>query len=165
MPENAGKKESLFREKSLKRLENPEKLNDYLRVTSPGVWLVLTAVIVLLAGVCLWGFFGKIDATVPAAVITENGKSVCIVPESALDGVISNRTVTVDKKAYGLQPSSLKPQVIAEDTNIYEILAGKFSVGDIVYPIELAQPLEQDGIVSGELVTETLSPVSLFFDK
>ena len=165
MPENAEKKESLFREKSLKRLENPEKLNDYLRVTSPGVWLVLAAVIVLLAGVCLWGFFGKIEVTVPAAVITENGKSVCMVPKAALDGVISNRTVRVEKKAYELQPSSLIPQVISEETNIYEILAGKLSVGDIVYPIELVQTLEGDGILSGALVTETMSPVSLFFDK
>ena len=38
-------KSKLFREKSLKAIESPEALNDYLRVTSPGVWLVLAAVI------------------------------------------------------------------------------------------------------------------------
>ena len=47
---NSGNKSSLFREKNLERLESPEKLNDYLRVTSPGVWMVLGAVIVLLVG-------------------------------------------------------------------------------------------------------------------
>ena len=46
----AANKSSLFREKNLERLESPEKLNDYLRVTSPGVWMVLGAVIVLLIG-------------------------------------------------------------------------------------------------------------------
>ena len=35
---NAGEKSKLFREKNLERLESPEQLNDYLRVTSPGVW-------------------------------------------------------------------------------------------------------------------------------
>ena len=165
MPDNTDKKQSLFREKSLKRLESPEKLNDYLRVTSPGVWIVLAAVIVLLIGVCIWGFFGRIDATVPAAVVTENGKSVCMVPKSALDGVIEHRTVAVGGTEYELAPDSLNPQVVSEDANIYMILAGKLSVGDIVYPIDLAQPVEEDGIVSGEVVTETLTPASLFFDS
>ena len=57
MAEKTEKKDRLFREKNLERLENPEKLNDYLRVTSPGVWLVLAAVMAGLfgvgAGLCL----------------------------------------------------------------------------------------------------------------
>ena len=43
----------LFREKSLEAVESPESLNDYMRVTSPGVWLVLAAVIVVLIGAVL----------------------------------------------------------------------------------------------------------------
>ncbi|MBQ6441596.1 MAG: hypothetical protein IJJ13_03260 [Lachnospiraceae bacterium] len=54
------KKESVFREKSLERISEPEQLHDYIRVTSPGVWLVLLAVIVLLCGVVVWGIFGKL---------------------------------------------------------------------------------------------------------
>ena len=45
--DNKPNSQSIFREKSIERLESPEKLNDYLRVTSPGVWLVLATVIVL----------------------------------------------------------------------------------------------------------------------
>ena len=37
--------EPIFREKSLKRITSPEELGDYLRVTSPTVWMVLAAVI------------------------------------------------------------------------------------------------------------------------
>ena len=55
----AGSKSSLFREKSLERLESPEKLNDYLRVTSRGVWLVLARVIVGLIGGCRGGVCGE----------------------------------------------------------------------------------------------------------
>lgn len=51
---NAGEKSKLFREKNLERLESPEQLNDYLRVTSPGVWMILSAVILLLIGVFIW---------------------------------------------------------------------------------------------------------------
>ena len=164
MEENKAPKESLFREKNLKRIESPEKLNDYLRVTSPGVWLILATVIVLLTGVCIWGVLGRIDATTPAAVVTENGESICLVPANALQGAIDHRTVKVDGREIRLQLSVLEPQVIKETTDIYTILAGRLSVGDIVYPVSLAESLDEDGVVSGTLITETLSPASLFFD-
>ncbi|MBR2259379.1 MAG: hypothetical protein IJ899_19015 [Blautia sp.] len=156
------KKVSPFREKSIERIENPEQLNDYLKVTSPGVWLVLATVIVLLIGVCIWGVFGRIQATVPAAVISQNGESVCLVPVTALEGVIHHRSVSVDGKEIVMSPSSLRAEVISEDTDVYVMLAGKLSVGDIVYPVALAETLD-DGVYSGTLVTETLSPASLFF--
>ena len=41
----------LFRKKSLDKVSSPEQLNDYIRVSNPGVWIALTAVIVLLFGV------------------------------------------------------------------------------------------------------------------
>ena len=121
-------KNNLFREKSLERIENPEKLNDYLRVTNPGVWLVLATVIVLLAGACVWGIFGRITATSPVAVVTQDGESICLVPQAAIEGVIANRVVTVDGSDYSLTPSVLEPEVISETTNVYTMLAGQLSV-------------------------------------
>lgn len=165
MAEGTENKNKLFREKNLERLESPEKLNDYLRVTSPGVWLVLATIIVLLIGVCIWGVFGRIEATTPAAVVTENGESKCLVPTGALEGVLKYRTVKLDGTSYELAPSVLEPEVISESTNVYTILAGNYSIGDVVYPVSLVTPMEADGIESGVLVTEELTPVSLFFDK
>ena len=160
----AANKTSLFREKNLERLESPEKLNDYLRVTSPGVWMVLGAVIVLLIGVCIWGFFGRIQATTQAVVITKSGESSCLVPQSALEGVLKYRTIEINEEKRELVPDILEPQVISESTNVYVMLAGGLRVGDIVYPISLSQPLESDGFVTGSLVTEILSPLSLLFN-
>ena len=158
-------KQKIFREQSLEKYSNPEKLNDYLRVTSPGVWLLLATVIVILAGVCIWGVLGRINATSKAAVVTENGKSVCFVPTSALKGVIENHTVRIEGENWELIPAAQEPQTISESTNIYMVLAGGFSVGDIVYPVNLREPLPDDGIVSGEVLTETISPIALFFDR
>lgn len=157
-------KSTLFREKNLERLESPEELNDYLRVTSPGVWMVLITIVVLLIGVCIWGAYGTIQATTKAAVVTENGKSTCMVPYAALEGVLKNKTIRIDGQDYELEPSVLEPEMITDTTNVYVLLAGDLSVGDIVYPITLARPLMSDGIVTGTLVTETLTPASLFFN-
>ena len=46
--------QNLFREKTLERISSPEKLTDYLRVTNPGIWAVLGAVIILLGGLFIW---------------------------------------------------------------------------------------------------------------
>ncbi|MCR5683912.1 MAG: hypothetical protein K6G81_00630 [Lachnospiraceae bacterium] len=53
---------SIFREKSIERISSPEQLNDYIRVTTPSVWLVLAAVIILLAGMFAWSIFGTVEA-------------------------------------------------------------------------------------------------------
>ena len=65
--------EPIFREKSLERITSPEELSDYLRVTSPSVWLVLVAVILLLAGVLVWRAATSIDSVVTGTAQVENG--------------------------------------------------------------------------------------------
>jgi len=162
---NTEKKEKLFREKSLERIENPEKLNDYLRVTSAGVWLVLGTVIVLLAGAVAWGFLGRIHSTVPAAVVTEDGTSTCLVPASVLESVMEYRQLTIDGEEKELLPFTQEPVTVTESTSIYTVIAGNLTVGDLVYPVKLAEPLPEDGVVSGTLTTETISPAALFFKQ
>ena len=57
-------KPTVFRKKSLERIQSPEQLNDYLCVTNPSVWVLLTAVALILAGALLWGSFVYIDSFV-----------------------------------------------------------------------------------------------------
>lgn len=159
----ADNKFKLFREKNLEQIESPEALNDYLQVTSPGVWIVLATVVVFLVGACIWGAFGHIDSTVKAAVIADGEETVCLVPDSALSSAVENRVVKIDNKEYELSPETLEPQVMSEDTNIYWLLAGNLSVGDIVYQIPVSESLDE-GVYSGTIVTETLSPISLLLN-
>ena len=53
----------LFREKSLERISSPEQLDDYIRVVSPAIWLLLIGVVLLLAGVLVWASVGSIPVT------------------------------------------------------------------------------------------------------
>ncbi len=55
-------KKDIFREKSIERISSPEELNDYIRVTTPSVWLVLVALVVLLLGMLAWSVFGTVEA-------------------------------------------------------------------------------------------------------
>ena len=44
----------LFRQKSVERISSPEDLHEYMRVTSPRLWMILIAILVLLAGFILF---------------------------------------------------------------------------------------------------------------
>lgn len=52
---------NIFREKSLERVSSPEALNDYIRVTTPSVWIVLAATVLLLLGMLAWSVFGTVE--------------------------------------------------------------------------------------------------------
>ena len=112
-------KTKLFREKSVEVIESPEALNDYLRVTSPGIWLILASVVLFLIAVCIWGVFGHIDSTMDTAVVSKDGDVDCLVPEEAISGVLKNPSVKIDDLDYELKPSTLKPEIIREtDANL-----------------------------------------------
>lgn len=55
-----GSMKGLFNQKSLERINGPEELNDYVRVTSPSVWIVLGAIAVLVLGLLGWSIFGTL---------------------------------------------------------------------------------------------------------
>ncbi len=54
---------NLFREKSIERVSSPEKLDDYIKVVSPGIWILLAAIIVFLLGVLAWANVGDLPLT------------------------------------------------------------------------------------------------------
>lgn len=154
-------KVKLFREKSLEAVESPESLNDYLRVTSPGVWLVLSAVIALLIGAILWGVFGHIRTTAPVAVSVEGGKAVCYVPYTAAERILKQGAVTVEGTEYLMDTEAAREVIILpEDAGIRLKKAGNLSAGDPVILVPVETDLG-DGIYSGVAVTEDLHPISL----
>ena len=61
----------LFRKKSMDRVSSPEQLNDYIRVTSPGLWLVLAAVVILLAWMLAWSILGTVEVENADGTTTE----------------------------------------------------------------------------------------------
>ena len=67
---------SIFRQKSIDRVSSPEQLNDYIRVTTPTVWLVLLALVILLLGMLAWSVFGTVQG------VDSNGTAQAIHPIS-----------------------------------------------------------------------------------
>lgn len=66
--EKTTEKKSIFRQKSIDRVTSPEQLDDYIKVTTPSVWLTLIAILILIAGTLFWAVFGKVQVNTDAGV-------------------------------------------------------------------------------------------------
>ena len=72
MADNTDNKQNIYREKTLERISAPDQLTDYLKVTNPGIWVILTAVIILLVGVFVWSCVGDLETKSPSTIIVKD---------------------------------------------------------------------------------------------
>lgn len=153
----------IFREKSIKRVSSPEQLGDYIRVSNPSVWMALAAVIILLAGVCVWGIFGRLETTVSTPVVAKDGQTVCYVSEKDAGTVKAGMPMRVDDKEYKVLSVSFAPIQITDLFDSYALHIGGFGIGEWVYTVEVDAALP-DGIYKAEIVTDSVSPMSFVFN-
>ena len=65
---------NIFRQKSIDKISSPEKLDDYIKVTKPSVWITLIAIVLLLAGAVVWSIFGEV------VIHNEDGTTETVAP-------------------------------------------------------------------------------------
>ncbi len=155
--------EKIFRSKSIDRISSPEQLNDYVRVSNPGVWMALAAIIVLLIGVCVWGVFGKMDTTVPTAVIVSDGNAVCYVKEKDREDIEIGQAIHVKDEAYVIELIAASPVPVSKATDAYIMHIGSLSVGEWVYEVTCSASLP-DGVYEGKIVTQSVHPMSFLLN-
>ena len=151
----------------VKKASSPEQLNEYIKVTNPGVWVALLAVIVLLVGVCIWGIMGKLETTVDAVVVSDSGNTVCYVKENAkhTTTVAVGQQVKIGDEVYTVKAVSSEPQLVSDLSLSPRTLSlGEFTETDYVYEITLDRAVSTDGVYEATVVTETVSPLSFVFN-
>ena len=88
--------QSLFRKSSMESISSPEQLTDYLRVTSPAVWVVMAAIILLLVGMLIWGSTAHIDSYAAGTAQVQGGRMIVVFDDSELAAnVKAGMSVTV----------------------------------------------------------------------
>lgn len=137
--------EEIFRKKSLDKIKSPENMNDYVRVSNPGIWLLLISVIALLTGACVWGVCGHVDRTLPIAVQVENGEIVCYAESTDIEDLKPGLAVKID------DIDGVVTEIGERNANGYEIVVQMNSV-------------PADGFYSGKVVVENISPISFILN-
>ena len=155
--------EKIFRKKSVDRMSSPEQLNDYIKVTNPGVWMVLAAIVILLVGVCVWGVFGKLETKLSVAAVSQDGQTVLYVKEDNIASVRENMSVYVGDDTYKVTSVSSQPVAVTEEISEYARHTGELSIGEWVYivPIDGNMP---DGVYRAQVVVDSVSPLYFVFN-
>ena len=133
---SANEQPAVFRKKTLDRILSPEDLTDYLKVTNPGVWVVLAAVIVLLCGIFVWSCVGTLETKEKASVIVEDHSAIVVLTDS-----------NVLKEGMPLRVST-------EEVTIASVYSDEY--GRLVGKAEIALP---DGTYEGTVITDQTHPI------
>lgn len=156
-------KEGLFRKKSIERISSPEQLDNYIRVANPGVWMILSCVIILLIGLCVWGIFGRLNTTVTVPVICNGTKTVCYVTEDDLSGIETGMTIVIGETEYTIASVNSQPIKATDELGEYALQIGDFRMDEWIFELVVNAELE-DGIYRAEIVTESIAPVSFLLN-
>ena len=140
MPEN---KAGIFRQKSIDRISSPEQLTDYLRVTNPGIWVLLVAIILLLGGLFVWSMVGNLETVADGVAVVDNGTAQIMVTDTVNGDIDSGMTVRIGDDEY----------------SIATVEKDEYGRAVAFAPIDKA-----DGKYDVKIVTESIHPIKFLFD-
>lgn len=152
-------KTGFFTKSSMDRAKAPEELNDYIRVESPGVWMILAAAVIFLIGVVIWGIFGTIGKTMDVCASVQGGTAVCYVPVKDVSELETGMKVTVADAEGTIRSIPDTPVQIDAAFDDYVLYLSGFSRGDYCYVIELELTGVKDGAYPAVITVENLHPV------
>lgn len=142
MADKTNANETVFRKETLERISSPEQLTDYLRITNPGVWVILSAVILLLAGLFAWSMIGTLETTATVKVIVSNDTAQ-IVPIDT-DIITEGMVFRVNSEEYTV--------ALTENDD----LGRYFGMASVDLP---------DGIYDGTIVVDQVHPIDFLLNN
>ena len=136
-------KEGIFRQKALERISSPDQLSSYLKVTSFSIWAALAAVILLLAGLFVWGSIGSLETVTDGVAVVSGGTAQIMVTDTSKGAVQSGMTVRLVGTDYVISST---------ETDDY---------GRITAYAPVSEP---DGRYDVQIVVERISPIAFLLD-
>ena len=148
-------------DKKFKKVNLPEQLNQYIRLSNPGVWILLLAIVVLLVGVCIWGYFGKIDTKIKTVVISDNYTSYLYVKEEDMAKIKNGMQVELNNNENVFEIADIEetPEKVTDDMDEYARHLGNFQVGEWVYKCRLNKNVKE-GTYSANIIIESIAPMT-----
>ena len=158
---------NIFRKKSIDKVQSPEELNDFIKVSNPGIWLIIVAVILLIAGAIIWGIFGQLETVTGAVIYAENGTADVYFGADGAEATEAGQTIRVnigDETVSGIlgEIGGIPVQLDGE-ADAYILHISGMEAGEWVYEAEAEIDLP-DGVYPAEIVTKSESAINLIFN-
>ncbi|MDO4467585.1 MAG: hypothetical protein Q4C49_11390 [Bacillota bacterium] len=150
-------KNRIFREKTYERINSPEQLDQYLKTSNPGLWLMMTGIIVVLCGMLVWSFMGRLETKLVCGSNCENGDLSIYVWEGDFKNVENGMSVIVKGEKYTISSISSQPIQVEKNIGRYAQETGGLHEGEWVY-VAHAKTSLPDGSYKAEIIIESVAP-------
>lgn len=159
------KKETIFRQKSVDRVSSPEQLDNYLKVTSPSVWLVLIGIIIILVAAIIWSAYGRLNTYTSVGCAIEEKVAYCYVKEEESSKIEKGMFVEVPSKDVKFEITNIDSAGI-NIPDSYAYLQHLVGVTSNDYVIILYGKCEDvdNGYYAGKVMTDSVSPLTFILN-
>ena len=166
----ANTNQSIFNKKATEKLQSPDDLDKYVRVTNPSVWVVVGACAALLIGLLAWGLFGAVFTSVSATGVMVDNKPICYLSAEDVAKVHKGDNASFGGEPLVVSEVSTVPDSRAEASRILpnDYLVSALFNGDWAYRVVFegdTSDIAADIPISVNITTEVISPISLLMDK
>lgn len=156
---------SIFNKQASDRLHSPDDLDKYIHVTSPSVWVVLMAVLSLIAGLLSWGVFGAVSTNVSVTGTSAQGLPLCLLDAEQAAKVHVGDLAYVDSQQTKVDKVNTVPlsrdevrEMLGSDYLVDVLMKGQWAY--VVTFEDIDSPI--DGVpLSVSITTERVAPISL----
>lgn len=155
----------LFRKKSLERIESPEKVNAFIRVLNPGIWIVIVAIVVAVIGILVWAFSGSINETVEVDFRSYGyGGEVLYVPEGQIEGIDYGIEIDTDEQIGKVTGWDTEPSKAENVMDEYVMHLNNIKPNDYVYQVR-TNLMCSEGVHSAKIIVRQFKPIEFITGK
>ena len=155
---------TLFRQKSIDKISSPEELNDYIRVSNPGMWMLLLAVILVLLGMVTWGTFGKLETRIRVPAVVDDSGAVLYVEADDILKIQGDQKVDINGIEGSVVSYGNKGNKASDVLGDIALSESGYSESDILYDVYADIDI-QNGIYMAEIVIDSVSPISFLINN
>ena len=158
--------DKLFRKSSLDKITGPEQLDDYIRVASPSLWVMLGAVVVLLIAVLVWSVTGTLPTTLSLNGVGNGGTVVCYLPPEEAETLSPGMAARAGDAQGTVSQVGELPLSRAEVSAALEsdYLAENLGLSDWNVPVTLAVPGVPEGLCPVTVTVDAVRPISFILN-
>lgn len=162
-------KPALFRKESIQRISSPEQLDDYIHVSNPSIWIVVTALFVLIAASLVWMVTSTLETKVASyALKGEDGVYIAYISPEKAAAIVPGAKATLGESPGSVAGVQATPLSYAEarvllpsDYAAYALGLGQWNVRvTLTADAAVSAP---GGIAPVTITTSSESPLDLIF--
>lgn len=149
------------------KISSPEQLTNYIHVTQPGAWIVLSGVLVFLAGFFIWIFTGELEVSSPAYAYAQGEEVYAYVFPELAAKLKAGMQVRLAESGISGQVKAVENKLSSYEEILSQIgqtnaSAMNINASDKLIRVDLNMNNAPQDVSRVIFVTDTVKPLTLF---